>query len=141
MVCAWIAGCGAALALALSIRLLFGGPVSPVVEHATLSLCALAMLSWLVTMLLMTEVTRATRGRGQIAAAVRHCPGPLKAAALVGIVLASLQMFPIGEVGAVPGQAMTLRELRGFLSGAVVFPCLSFPVIASATLMAGGYGD
>ena len=92
-------------------------------------------------MLLMTEVTRATRGGGQIAAAVRHCPRPLKVAAVLGIVLASLQMLPIGEVSAVPGQALSLRELRGFLSGAVVFLCLSFPVIASAAFMEGGYGD
>jgi len=121
--------------------LLFGGPVAPLVEHAPISLCALAVVSWLVTMLLMTEVTRANRGGGPIAAAVRHCPGPLKAAALVGIVLASLQMLPIGEVSAVPGQAMTLRELRGSLAGSMFFLCVSFPVIASAALMEGGYGD
>jgi cobalamin synthase len=140
-VCAWITGGGAVMALALSVRLLFGGPITPLVEHTTIALCALAVLSWLVTMLLMTEVTRANRGGGQISAAVRHCPVPLKVAAAVGIVLASLQMIPIGEVSAVPGQAMTPRELRGFLSGAVVFLCLSFPVIASAALMKGGYGD
>ena len=84
-VCAWITGGGAALAVALSIRLLFGGQVTPLVEHTTISLCALAVVSWLVTMLLMTEITRATRGGGQISAAwtwecsgcgCRYLPGP-----------------------------------------------------------------
>jgi hypothetical protein len=36
---------------------------------------------------------------------------------------------------------MTVRDLKGFLAGAAVFLCLSFPVIASAARMEGGYGD
>ena len=151
-VCALVAGLGAALALALSVRLVFGRPASSWLEPATISLCMLAVVSFLVTMLLMTEHTRATRSGGiprrrssarggQIADAIRHCPGPLKVAAVVGIVLASLQMLPLEEVSAVPGEAMSLRELRGFLAGSIFFLCLSFPVITSAALMENGYGE
>jgi hypothetical protein len=151
-VCALIAGFGAALALALSVRLVFGRPAWSWLEPATISLCMLAVVAFLVTVLLMTEHTRATRSGGtpprrssarggQIADAIRHCPGPLKVAAVVGIVLASLQMLPLEEVSAIPGEAMSLRELRGFLAGSIFFFCLSFPVIASAALMEGGYGD
>lgn len=151
-VCALVAGLGAALALALSVRLVFDRPTWSWLEAATISLCMLAVVAFLATMLLMTEHTRASREgarslrrpsarRGQIADAIRHCPGPLKVAAVVGIVLASLQMLPLEEVSAIPGEAMSLRELRGFLAGAIFFFCLSFPVIASAARMEGGYGD
>lgn len=149
-VCAWISGGGTALAFALFVRLLFGGPVSPWLEHTTLSLYMLALLAFLVAMLLMTEHTRAkrsgeglqsARGNGLIVDAARYCPGPLKGAALAGTAFASLQMLKIEEVSVVAGPVTTVRDLRGFLSGAVVFLCPSFPVIASAALMEGGYGD
>lgn len=134
---ALIVGLAAALALALSVRLLFGGALSPRVELAVFALCALAVLAWLLAILLFVERTRAGRDArksdaGQLAAAIRHCPAPLMIACLVGAALATLQGLAIGEAEWVSGQVLTPRELRGFLAAATFFLCLAFPVIASA---------
>jgi hypothetical protein len=134
---ALIVGLAAALALALSVRLLFGGALSPRVEFAVFALCALAVLAWLLAILLFVERTRAGRDKrksdaGQLAAAIRHCPAPLTIVCLVGAALATLQGLVIGEAEWVSGQVLTRRELRGFLAAATFFLCLAFPVIASA---------
>jgi len=74
-VCALVAGLGAALALALSVRLVFGRPASSWLEPATISQGMLAVVSFLVTMLLMTEHTRATRSGGTRAGALPRAAG------------------------------------------------------------------
>lgn len=145
---AWIAGLGALLAFTLSVRLLLRGPLPAFLAPATFALCLLGVVAWLLVMLLLTERTRATPPRNartsdrkQLAAVIRFCPGALKTAALVGIALATLQMLPLEEVSAAPGESLGVRELRGFLAGAMFFLCASCPVIASAAAMDGGYGD
>jgi hypothetical protein len=134
---ALLVGLAAALAIALSIRLLFGGTLSPRIEPIVFVLGLLAVLAWLFAILLLVERTRAAReagrrGGGSIAAAIRHCPAPLTVACIVGAVLATLQGLAIGEAEWVSGQALSRRELRGLLAAATVFLCLAFPVIASA---------
>jgi hypothetical protein len=150
-VCALISGLGAAVSFALLVRLLFGGAASVLLEQTVMSLCVLAILSFLVAILLLTEHTRATRvagtqstrmsDRALIASVTRHCPGPLKVACLAGAVLATLQGLAIGDASWVSGQLPTVRELRGFTAGATVFFCLGLPVIASAAFMDGGYDN
>jgi hypothetical protein len=101
----------------------------------------------------MTEYTKATRegattlerasglsGR-EIVSLTSHCPGPLKIAAAVGIVLGFLQMLRIGEASVALGPGMSTTELTGMLAGATFFLCLAFPVLVSAARMKGGYGD
>jgi hypothetical protein len=145
-VCVAIAGAGALLAFALWLRALFPGPFPAFLEPAALALCLLGAVAWLLVMLLLTERTRAspasTRGsdRRQLTSVIRFCPGALKIAALVGIALASLQMLPLGEVSAGPGETVAVWQLRGFLAGAMFFLSASLPVIASAAWMEGGYG-
>jgi hypothetical protein len=134
---ALVVGLAAALALALSIRLLFGGALSPRIELVVFALCGVAVLAWLLAILLLVERTRAGRDArqsdaGQLAAAIRHCPIPLTIACLAGAVLATLQGLAIGDAEWVSGQVLTRRELRGFLAAATFFLCLAFPVIASA---------
>jgi hypothetical protein len=151
--CALVTGAAILLAVALAVRLLFGGSVSAAFELAAMSLVFLAILAWLAVMLLLTEYTKATRDgatgrrrasgrdRREISGVTRHCPGALKIAALVGIVLGSLQLLRIGEAGADLGPGLTTTELRGMLAGATVFLCIAFPVLVSAARMEGGYGD
>jgi hypothetical protein len=150
-VAAAVTGLGALMALALWIRLLFGGPVSDRLEQAAFTLCMLAVLSGLVAILLLSEHAGARRARGvtsaraleqdQIAAVIRHCPAPVKIACLVGAALATLQGLAIGDADWLPGHTPSIRELRGFLSAALFFSCLSLPVIASAASMEGGYSE
>lgn len=134
---ALIVGIAITVAIALSIRLLFGGTLSPRIEPTVFALGLLGVLAFLLAILLLVERTRAAReagrkGRGSIAAAIRHCPAPLTVACIVGAVLATLQGLAIGEAEWVSGQVLSRRELRGFLAAAIVFLCLAFPVIASA---------
>lgn len=149
--CALVAGCGAVLSIAFLAWLLFGGRVSPFLELSTMSLIFLGFLCGLAAVLLLTEHTRAAhagntgderkaaRRRPKIPGPTARCPRELKIAAVAGIVFASVQFLPIGDVSAALGQEMTVTELRGFLAGASVFFCLSLPVIVSAALMEGGY--
>lgn len=134
---ALIVGIAITVAIALSIRLLFGGTLSPRIEPTVFALGLLGVLAFLLAILLLVERTRAAReagrrGGGSIAAAIRHCPAPLTVACIVGAVLATLQGLAIGEAEWVSGQVLSRRELRGFLAAAIVFLCLAFPVIASA---------
>ena len=134
---ALIVGLAATLAIALSIRLLFGGTLSPRIEPTVFVLGFLGVLAFLLAILILVERTRAGRDArksdaGQLAAAIRHCPAPLKIACLVGAVFATLQGLAIGDATWESGQALSLGELRGFLAAATVFLCLAFPVIASA---------
>jgi hypothetical protein len=146
-VCVAVAGAGALLACALWLRALFPGPFPAFLEPAALALCLLGAVAWLLVMLLLTEHTRASptstrkSDRRQLASVIRFCPAALKIAALVGVALASLQMLPLGEVSAGPGDTVGAWALRGFLAGAMFFLCASLPVIASAAWMEGGYGD
>jgi hypothetical protein len=134
---ALIVGLAAALAIALSIRLLFGGTLAPRIEPTVFALGLLGVLAFLLAILLLVARTRAGRDAGksdaaQLAAAIRHCPAPLRIACLVGAVLATLQGLAIGDATWESGQTLSLRELRGLLAAATVFLCLAFPVIASA---------
>jgi hypothetical protein len=151
--CALVTGAAIVLSVALSIRLLFGGSVSPRFELTVMSLFFLTFLCWLPAVILMTEYTKAARegvtglqrasglsGR-EISSLTRHCPGPLKIVSVVGIVLGSLQLFRIGEASVALGPGLSTAELRGMLAGATVFLCIAFPVLTSAARMEGGYGD
>lgn len=134
---ALIVGLAITVAIALSIRLLFGGTLSPRIEPLVFVLGLLGVLAFLLAILLLVERTRAAReagrkGGGSIAAAIRHCPAPLTVACIVGAVLASLQGLAIGEAEWVSGQVLSRRELQGFLAAATFFLCLAFPVITSA---------
>jgi hypothetical protein len=151
--CALANGAAIVLSVALSVRLLLGGSVSPRFELTVMSLFFFTFLAYLPAVILMTEYTKAARegvtglkrasglsGR-EIASLTRYCPGPLKIASVVGIVLGSLQLFRIGEASVALGPGLTTIELRGMLAGATVFLCIAFPVLTSAARMKGGYGD
>ncbi|MCX7167802.1 MAG: hypothetical protein NTV11_16210 [Rhodocyclales bacterium] len=151
-ICAAITGCSALLSIALSLWIVFGYPVSPHLVLTTMSLFFLAFPSWLLVMLLLSEFTRATRGQpsfssdpelggSELASLTSHCPGGIWGITIVGIVFAVVQWWKVGDVDVALGGDISPNQLRGLLAGATVFLSLALPVLTSAALMEGGYGD
>jgi len=157
-VCAGVIGGAILVAVGLWVRLLFRAPVSDAFEIAMLTVLFLSILGFLLAAVLISEHSQAVRERTgdmprqntssftreEMTSWTKHCPRPLKIAAVALAALCALQLIGIVGIGTVeviiePGLSKT--EMRIVLSGVIVFLSLVFPVVVSAARMEGGYED
>jgi hypothetical protein len=132
--------------------LVYFGITSPTeVEVPLLFALPGVLISWLVTVLLMVEFTRATRkdvswlrrARGlesaEMRSLVQWCPRWLLASTLSMAAVSFAAVFPLGKLRWDLQDPLSSVTAIGFCFGTAVFYFLAVPVMASASRMPGEF--